>query len=131
VCEITLVDGLPFVQVVVAYRGREIELNKVLLDTGSGGTVFSADRLLDLGVRFQRGDTVHRIRGVGGSEFVFNKRVNSVSLGSLRLEDFEIEVGALDYGFEIDGLLGTAFLEAVGAVIDLRGRQVTCRTAPD
>ncbi len=93
-CEITLIHGLPFVQVTVASGGREIELKKVLLDTGSGGTVFSADRMLELDIHFQRGDAVHRIRGVGGSEFVLAKLVDSVSLGRLQLADFEIEIGA-------------------------------------
>jgi len=33
--------------------------------------------------------------------------------------NFAIEVGAMDYGFAIDGIIGTDFLLQVGAVIDL------------
>ena len=43
------------------------------------------------------------------------------------MADFEIEVGAMDYGFrfELGGIVGMDFLEQVGAVIDLRRRRVT------
>ncbi len=68
-----------------------------------------------------------RIRGVGGTEFVFSKTIDRISLGDLTVSDFEIEVGAMDYGFhfELDGIVGMDFLEQIGAVIDLRRRLVT------
>jgi hypothetical protein len=67
---------------------------------------------------------VHRIHGVGGVEFVFAKRVEAVQVGELHANDFEIEVGAMDYGFPIDGILGTDFLIRVGAVIDLHRLEI-------
>lgn len=42
-----------------------------------------------------------------------------LSVGELRAEGFEIEVGAMDYGFEIDGILGMDFLVRAGAIVDL------------
>ena len=41
------------------------------------------------------------------------------TLGELQVNNFAIEVGAMDYGFAIDGIIGTDFLLQVGAVIDL------------
>lgn len=32
--------GLPFIEVVICYRGEELHLRNVLLDTGSAGTIF-------------------------------------------------------------------------------------------
>ena len=32
---------------------------------------------------------------------------------------FMVDVGAMDYGFEIDGIVGMDFLLAVGAIVDL------------
>ncbi len=109
------------------YRGRSLDLDNVLLDTGSASTIFSADRLLDVDVRCEPTDILNRVRGVGGTEFVFSKTIDGLSLGELKVEDFEIEVGAMDYGFnfELDGILGMDFLERVGAVIDLRQKRVT------
>jgi hypothetical protein len=34
--------------------------------------------------------------------------------------DFEIEVGGMDYGFEINGILGMDFLLRAGAILNLR-----------
>lgn len=35
--------GLPFVAVTIRYRGIELQLERVLLDTGSAGTIFNAN----------------------------------------------------------------------------------------
>lgn len=125
---IRLRDGLPLVGVVLQYRSQRVAFDNVLLDTGSASSVFSADSLLALGVIYEPEDSVHRIRGVGGSEFVFSKQLDRLSLDALALDDCPIEVGAMEYGVEFDGILGMDFLASVGAVIDLgqmeiRGRQ--------
>ena len=72
-----------------------------------------------MGMQYEPDDMVHRIRGVGGTEFVFTKRVDRIRLGELDVTSFEIEIGAMDYGYEIDGIVGVDFLMEVGAIIDL------------
>ena len=67
---------------------------------------------------------MHRIRGVGGAEFVFTKRVETVALGALQVAHFEIEVGAMQYGFAIEGIIGLDFLMKVGAIIDLKKMEI-------
>jgi len=121
---IRLQHGLPFVAVEVAYRGRCLELDNVLLDTGSAGTVFSIDKLLDIGLEYAADDAVHRIHGVGGTEFVFSKTLERLAVGDIHVDDFEIEVGGMNYGFEMDGIIGLDFLLRVGAVIDLAAMEV-------
>src|SRR3989304_6259196 len=117
--KIRLQDELPFVAIVLTYRGQQIEFENVLLDTGSAGTIFSTDKLSPVGLWYEAEDMVHRVRGVGGAEFVFSKHVDHLSIGTLGVNDFEIEVGAMDYGFQIEGILGMDFLTKVGAKIDL------------
>ena len=112
-------DGLSYVTVTLLYGGQQLDLANVLLDTGSAGTLFAADQVLAVGLQYEADDPVQRIRGIGGAEFVFVKRIDRLSVGELQVSDFEIEVGAMDYGFAIDGILGTDFLLQVGAVIDL------------
>ena len=46
----------------------------------------------------------------------------------LSVDDFEIEVGAMDYGFDIDGIVGMDFLIQVGAVIDLERLEIYQKT---
>ncbi len=76
--KIRLENGLPYVTMSLSHRGRQLELENVLLDTGSAGTIFSADKVSALGLRYEAEDTVHRVRGVGGAEFVFSKRVDTL-----------------------------------------------------
>ncbi len=117
--KITIKGGLPYVTAEITYRGRRIPIENVLVDTGSGGSVFQADRLLDEALDIEPTDRIREIRGVGGSEFVVSKRVDRLRLGDFRIEDFEIEVGAMNYGFEIEGIVGMDFLLQVGAIVDL------------
>jgi hypothetical protein len=112
-------DGLPYVTVTLLYGGQQLDLANELLDTGSAGTLFAADQVLAVGLQYEADDPVRRMRGIGGAEFVFVKRIDRLSVGELQVRDFEIEVGAMDYGFAIDGIIGTDFLLQVGAVIDL------------
>ena len=41
------------------------------------------------------------------------------------LADFDVEIGEMDYGFDIDGILGMDFLTMSGAVIDLGARTLS------
>jgi predicted aspartyl protease len=117
--KIRLAGGLPYVSASLSHGGRLLTLDHVVLDTGSGASVFSADELLSLGILPEPEDPLHRILGVGGSEFVYSKRLDRVALGDLEMSGFEVQVGAMDYGFPIQGILGMDFLLAVKAVIDL------------
>ena len=67
-----------------------------------------------MNIRIQDGlpyvTATHRIRGVGGAEFVFTKRIDRLAIGELDSHNFESEVGAMDYGFPIDGIIGMDFL---------------------
>ena len=51
-----------------------------------------------------------------------------VKVEELWADDFEIEVGAMNYGFDLDGILGVNFLIRAGAVVDLTRTEV--RPAP-
>lgn len=118
--KLALIGGLPFVAATVTFRGKSIDLEHVLLDTGSAGTVFAADHLVEIDVLPEPDDPLRRIAGVGGAEYVFEKNIDQLSVGELSLRDFRIEVGALDYGFEINGIIGIDFLMASEATLDLK-----------
>ena len=122
-------DGLLYVTVTLLYGGRQLDLANVLLDTGSAGTLFAVDQVVAVGLQYEVDDPVQRIRGIGGAEFVFVKRIDRLSVGELQVSDFAIEVGAMDYGFAIDGIIGTDFLLQVGAVINLSRLEIH-RAAP-
>lgn len=111
--------GLPFCQVTLIYKGKSMSLDNVLIDTGSAGSVFKMDKVDELGITIEDDDTIDTISGVGGVEFVYNKNISGISIGDLDVRDFTIEVGVMDYGFEINGIIGMDFMRGVGAIIDL------------
>jgi predicted aspartyl protease len=119
-------DGLPFVTIEVGWEQSSLKLDSVLLDTGSASTVLSADRLGILGIKLEPEDPIHRIVGVGGGEFVYCKRLPWVALGDCRALDVPVEIGAMSYGFEIDGILGMDFMQQLGLLIDLHKLEVSC-----
>lgn len=110
--------GLPFIEVIICYHGEELHLKNVLLDTGSAGTIFNADVVDSIGVQIEPGDFLNKIRGVGGVEVVYSKQFDFVSTGEVSLGGFEVEIGEMDYGMEIDGILGFDFIQSAGLVID-------------
>lgn len=116
--KITEIYGLPFVSMTIVFRGRELRLEKVLLDTGSASTLLNADIVQGIGMVPEGNDIVDMIRGVGGVEYVYTKYMDSIMVDKAILKDFQVEMGNMDYGMEIDGILGFNFLKQTGAVID-------------
>lgn len=118
--KIRLERGLAYLEVMLTFHGRSLRLVDTILDTGSASTIFSADRLLEIGAVPEPTDSLRRLRGIGGTEFAFTKSLDLLSVGDMEVPDFEIEVGAMDYGFPADGILGLDYLLRTGALIDLR-----------
>ncbi|HBL26324.1 MAG TPA: hypothetical protein DD490_05760 [Acidobacteria bacterium] len=56
--KIRLAHGLAYVEVVLTFRGRSLCLGDTVLDTGSSSTIFSADRLLEVGVVPEPSDAI-------------------------------------------------------------------------
>jgi predicted aspartyl protease len=117
--QLKLKYSLPFVIVTLTYRQAEIEVSQVLVDTGSARTMFSADVVAQIGLIPEPEDTLLTVRGVGGAEVVFTRVVDRVQIGQRAVEQFEVEIGGMDYGFEINGILGMDFLTHTGAIINL------------
>ena len=58
------------------------------------------------------------LHGIGGTEIVFTKWFDSVSLGDSSVSPCRIQIGVMDYGIEIQGILGFDFIRAAHLVID-------------
>lgn len=115
------VAGLPFVEVTVTFRGENLKLENVLIDTGSAGTIFNVNKLEDIGVKPEANDVTQRIQGVGGLEFVYTKNIDCITIAEeIYIRNFLIELGSMDYGIEIDGIIGYDFMKEVGLIIDLK-----------
>jgi len=117
--KIRVQGGLPFVAVTVAYRGRAITLENVVLDTGSARSVFQTDRMAEIDIFPELDDDIIQVQGIGGVEFVYTRQIEGITVGALQITDFVIEIGAMAYGFVFDGILGFDFLQQAQAIIDL------------
>ena len=117
--QIQLIDGLPFFSLIVWYQGKSIELKKVLIDTGSASTILKLDVVEEIGLTVDIEDMLGTISGVGGSEFVFFKTVEALEVNRIRIENFQVNIGVMDYGFEFDGIVGMDYLLEIKGIIDL------------
>lgn len=112
-------DGLLLTDIELTFRGQLLRLKLVLIDTGSGGTIISTDLAESVGIIAEEDDMIYRIIGVGGSEFVFSKRVDIMKIGEVETRDFILEVGAMNYGYDLDGIIGIDLLQQIKARINI------------
>jgi len=112
--------GLLFTEVRIHHDGSTLVVKNVLIDTGSSAILFRTDDLAKIGVKLENTDRIVSMMGIGGIEVVIQKQVDSLEVGELSLSPFRIQLGTVDYGFGINGILGVDFLLKVGAVLDLK-----------
>lgn len=118
--------GLPFCKVEIIHNKRLI-LNNVLIDTGSGDTLFKMDRVEEIDISIDMNDSIETIHGVGGSEFVYKKIIDEIRLENSHSRNVKVEIGIMDYGFDIDGIIGIDFLKQIGVIIDLEQMKIYSR----
>jgi hypothetical protein len=117
-------DGLPFTTVILRANGKTLTLNRVLIDTGSGGCLFKTDDLSQLDIFPAPDDVIVGVSGIGGNETVIDKLVDELAVGELKVTHFTVEMSAMDYDFEMDGILGVDFLRATRAMVDFAALEI-------
>lgn len=111
-------EGLLLTEMELTFKGKSLLLKRVLVDTGSGSTIVSTDLAESIGIVAEENDMIYRIIGVG-SEFVYSKTVDSIIIGNMETKNFSLEIGAMNYGFELDGIIGLDLLQQIKAVINI------------
>ncbi|MDQ0258102.1 hypothetical protein J2S74_005567 [Evansella vedderi] len=111
--------GLLLTDIEITFKGKLLVLNRVLVDTGSASTIVSSDLAETIDIVAEKNDMIYRISGVGGSEFVYSKIVDYIKLGKRKVEIFQLEIGAMYYGFELDGIIGLDLLQCMQVIINL------------
>jgi hypothetical protein len=120
--QLVLRNSLPFLTLRVFHRGAALDVPDVLVDTGSASTVLSADVAAQVLIFPDPTDRLRTLRGIGGRELVFTRALDRLEVDGHGVDGFEVQIGAMDYGFDIKGILGMNFLLATGAVLDLKNR---------
>ena len=122
--QLSLKYDLPFTTVSIAHNGMTMGIPDVLVDTGSASTILAVDIVANVQISPRADDILHTLHGIGGSEVVFTRRIDYLKVGERSIADFEIEVGGMDYGFKINGILGMDFLTRAGAIINLQEMRI-------
>jgi hypothetical protein len=112
-------DGLLLTDIELIFKGKSLRLKRVLVDTRSGSTIVSTDLAESIGIVAEENDMMYRIKGVGGSEFVYSKKVIQFKIGDKVAENFPLEIGAMNYGFDLDGIIGLDILQEIKAIINI------------
>lgn len=115
----SLRDRLIFINVIVAHQNQVVEVPDVIVDTGSATTVLSADYIESIGITPEPRDRLYTVRGIGGVEVVFSRQIDTLRIGSREVNHCLLEIGGMDYGFAINGILGMDILLQTRAIIDL------------
>jgi len=109
---------LPFISITAVHNGIKFRIDNVLVDTGSAATIFASDYIREFGIDSEPEDKVRKIVGVGGNEYVIEKRIDALIIDSVSIEDSIIQVGDMDYGFGINGIIGGDLLIRTKMIID-------------
>lgn len=111
--------GLPFVEITLIHRNKSVRTCNFLLDTGSASTLISAELAIKLGLGPEPNDSIREIIGVGGREFVYEKHIDEIHVGTKSMLNFKVQIGDMDYGFNMDGIIGYNLLRNLKMHIDL------------
>lgn len=97
----------------------------VLLDTGSGMTIISAELAREIGVKVARDRTI-RLRTIASEVRAGLARLDSIELGGLRRDNFPVAVSGLQLGEDrtFDGILGMDFLNSYAVHIDNQNSRI-------
>jgi predicted aspartyl protease len=78
--KLSLRGSLPFVTFTLHYNNSSLEIADVLVDTGSASTVLSSDLVAQIGIVPEASDRLRTLRGVGGRELVFTRRLDRLEV---------------------------------------------------
>lgn len=102
---------------IVTFRGKTLQINDVIIDTGSSHTVISPDVLEEIGVTYENGDTIYEAYGIGGTVPFYTKVMDKIQIDKFNVKDIEIDVGVLPK--DHNGLLGLDILMTYNFIVDM------------
>ncbi len=107
----------------ITYRGQSKIIDRMAIDTGAAHTIIVSDVVDDIGIAFKIGDPINRSFGVGGTDYAFEKTVDSLEFGGVRMTSKPLDFGHIDW--DINGLIGLDVLILGRFVIDFDNMEIT------
>ena len=122
---LNLKNGLIYIDATLAHGNSSVTIKNTLVDTGSSSTVISRDIAHTLGLKPEPTDIINSVQGIGGSETVIEKKIDAIEIDNVAAANFNIQIGAMNYGIEIDAIIGLDLLTACRTVMDLNDYLLT------
>lgn len=113
--KLKLKHSLLFCELEITINNQILHLNNVLIDTGSATTLINSDYIL-----LDGSEKFINVYGVGGYEAVLNKYFDCISINNNSIHNIVLSVGELDYGMDIDMLVGLDLLKKLNANINIK-----------
>lgn len=125
--ELRVENGLLLTKVLLEYKGKKLQLNNVIVDTGCSDTIFDTDLLAEIGLYV---DYVNGIPttmyGVGGKGEVCNQQlVTDLYLDGRVLNQFPLQLGITQDIYGFDGFIGLDFMMTTNMVVDFSDLEVS------
>lgn len=117
-------DGLLYTTLEIRHMGRRKMIDNVVIDTGAARTILSPDAVIDVGIKYGLGDRIVGAYGIGGMQYAFEKKVDTVKFGSFVIQNCTIDFGLIDEHGTVNGLLGLDLLVEAEVVIDFKNMLV-------
>lgn len=112
--------GLIFCSLDISINNQEMHLNNVLIDTGSATTLINSDHMIIDGT-----EILENAYGIGGYEAILQKHLDIFRVNNFDIANFDISLGNMDYGIDIDLLIGLDVLKALNADINIKDMTLT------
>lgn len=114
-------DGqLIYTSLTLTYKGNTKVVDKLVVDTGAAKSFISVDIVEEINIAFEGGDYITTVYGIGGPDNSFQKLIDVIEFGSMKLENYMIDFGAFHGDYNINGLIGLDILRDAGVTIDLK-----------
>lgn len=96
-------------------NNQNLHLENVLIDTGSATTLINADYIL-----LDGNEKIKNAQGIGGYEKILVKNFETLKLNDIALNNICLSIGDMDYGIDIDLLIGLDILKILNANINVK-----------
>lgn len=109
-------NGLIWIPVFLDYEGKQIQIEKCILDTGSATTAIDINFVE---FNYHKPTFIRRLCGLGGgTQEVVCQQIDSLTIGKTQLKSIEIEFGDIEEGFGIQGFIGNDILSQFTVTIN-------------
>ena len=112
-------DGLLVMQVRLAYHGRVLTVDNMIVDTGAVHTLIDSAAVEDLSLSTDEDDIIVTMAGIGGNDYAVRKTIDGLIFGSYTMVHPSLDFGNLGAHPGINGLLGLDILLHGRFVLDL------------